>query len=198
VKESARAIGSHKGIVDGLVVGRGIYGEVLSFGKCVGKSLFGVHFQDAKSDIDLPPIAAAVKDVFAVAADIFKSDAGGVVGAPGQGINENLLGSVQGTANVEQRKILISGMFTVEIAAAAFDWDFKGVRVEEFAETLGESGATREIREGGFRALLLSFDPGSRFRTVLVFQPAISVSYHGAAVGVLYGIDSRRRWTLCG
>jgi len=122
-----------------------------------------------------------------------------VIGAPGKGIDQQLVWSIQGAANIELHQVLAGQPLAEKIAAAAFHRCFKGIGVEEFTETFRELDAAREIRKRCFRALLFGVDPTPRLRAVLVFQPAIRVRDHSAAVSVFDRIDSRGGWTVrCG
>src|SRR6266850_719252 len=147
MKESARSIGSHARIVDGFVIRRGLHAEVSRRRKGVGKSRLCIDVEDAGRDLVTAAIAAAIENKFAVAADVFKGHAGGMVRGPGKRIDKQLIGAVPGAPDIELEKVLGAGPFAEKIATLALHRDFKRVRVEELREARGELGAAGEFRK---------------------------------------------------
>src|ERR1700674_4393393 len=111
MKESARSIGSHARIVDGLVIGCGFDAEILRRGKGIGKSRPSIDVEDAGCDLVAAAIAAAKENKFAVAADVLKDHAGGMVRGPGKRIDEQLIRAVRPAPDVELEKVLGAGPF---------------------------------------------------------------------------------------
>src|SRR6266436_4511903 len=87
MKESARSIGSHARIVDGFVIRRGLHVEVSRRRKGIGKSRLCIDVEDAGRNLVAAAIASAIENKFAVAADVFKGHAGGMVRGPGKRID---------------------------------------------------------------------------------------------------------------
>ena len=198
MKESARSIGSHARIVDGFVIRRGLHVKVSRRRKGIGKSRLCIDVEDAGRNLVAAAIASAIENKFAVAADVFKGHAGGMVWGPGKRIDEQLIEAVRGAADVELEKVLAAGPFAEKIAAAALHGCFKRIRVEELREASRELDAAGEFGKRGLGARLFGGDPGASLRSVLIFEPAIRIGNDRAAVGVLRGIDTRRGRTFCG
>src|SRR5260370_32274894 len=179
-----------------LVVWSRLHRKVLPLGKCVGESLLGIDIHHSQSDFILAAIPPSVEDKFAIAARIFKSDAGGVIGAPGKGINQQLVFSVQRAANIELHQVLIGQPLAEKIASPSFHRRFKGIGVEQLTESFAELRAAWEIRKRSGGTFLFGVHPCARLRALLVLQPAVGVSYDRGAVGVLRRINSRHGRTL--
>src|SRR5216684_9002172 len=120
-----------------------------------------------------------------------------MIGAPRQGIDQQLIRAVDAAAHKDLEEILASQPLAEEVSSASFDRRLEGIRVQQLREPLAEFHAARQIRKSSLRALLFGINPGTRFRAVLVFEPSVGVSNNRAAIGVLFRIDSRPRRTLC-
>ena len=57
-----------------------------------------------------------------------------MIGAPGQGIDQNLIGGVQAAANTKKREVLACQALAEEIAPASFHWRFEGIVMKEIRD----------------------------------------------------------------
>jgi hypothetical protein len=97
------------------------------------------------SSLILAAFAAAIKEVFAVAADIFQRYARRVVGAPGEWIDQHFVWRVPAAAHIEEKEFLSGEAFAEEIASAALDGNLKRISVQQLAEAFRELSAAGEI-----------------------------------------------------
>src|SRR5437899_6997097 len=120
-----------------------------------------------------------------------------MIGAPRQGIDQQLIRAVDAAAHKDLEEVLASQALAEEVSSASFNRRLKGIRVQQLREPLAEFRAARQIRKSSLRALLFVINPGACFGAALVFEPSVGVSYNRAAIGVLFRIDSRHGRTLC-
>ena len=138
--EGARPIRSHSRIVNALIVGCGLQAEILCLGQGIGESYICFNVEYPGCDFVLPAVSPTVENESAVAAHIFKGDTGGVIGAPGQGIDQNLVGGVQSAANKKKREVLARQALAEEIAPASFHRRFEGIVMKEIGDPLVPRG----------------------------------------------------------
>jgi hypothetical protein len=192
MKERARSIGSYSRIVDGFIIRRGVKAEILRLREGIRESHLCIDVEDARCNLVAAAIPPAIENKFPVAADVFKSHAGGMVWRPGEGVDKELIGSVRGAPDVELEKILAGSAFAEKIAAAALYGRFIGVCVEELGEAGGQLGAAGKVGKRCLSTFLFGGNPCTSLPAILIFEPAIRIGDDGAAVSVLCGIDTRR------
>jgi hypothetical protein len=109
------------------------------------------------------------------------------------GVHEQLILPIGFVSHADARLFLVRETLAKEISVASLLHGIVGLDCQELSNALADAVSSREVIEAGARITSLLFNPASRARRILVFEPAVWVRHGHTMQNLRDRLDRRKR-----